>query len=121
MDLSGVVTDNTKESKVKLGDTGVQIAKNISKQITRVVDEESISLTLNGKKILPDKKSLNFSQPRKVCTKGQTLRDGFCRKCTLIQLTTINILSLKKGITSSTHIFLFKCRCFNQNSLALHC
>lgn len=80
MDLGDVVTDNTKESKVKLGDTGVQITKNISKQITRVVNDDSISLTLNGKKILPDKRSLNFSQPRKVCNKGQTFRDGFCRE-----------------------------------------
>lgn len=81
MDLGDIVTDNNKQSKVKLGDLGVEITRNISKQIMRTVDEESIPLTLNGKRILPDKKSLNFSQPRKVCAKGQTFRDGFCRKC----------------------------------------
>ena len=89
MDLGGIVTDNTKQSKVKLGDTGVQIAKDISKQIMQAADDESISLTLNGKKILPDKKSLNFSEPKKVCAKGQTFRDGFCRKCIFIQLTIV--------------------------------
>lgn len=114
MDLDDIVTDNTKQSKVKVGDSGVQITKNISKQIARAVDDESISLTLNGKKILPDKKSLNFSQPKKVCSKGQTFRDGFCRKCILMQLTTINKLSSsKRDITSIVHIFpLFKVQMF---------
>ena len=84
VDLGDIVTNNTKQSKVKLGDSGVQITKSISKQILRAVNDESIPLTLNGNKILPDKKSLNFSQPKKVCAKGQTFRDGFCCKCILM-------------------------------------
>lgn len=99
MDLGDIVTDNTKQSKVKLGDTGVQIAKNISKQIIRAVDDERIPLTLNGKKILPNKKSLNFSQPKKVCAKGQTFRDGFCRKCILfLNYTTFDAINNNKQI-----------------------
>ena len=49
MDLGDVVTDNTKESKVKLGDTGVQITKSISKQI----------LTLNAK-VLASHDTMHF-------------------------------------------------------------
>ena len=79
MYLGDVVTEDTKESKVNLGETGVEITKNISWQITEALDKpESIPLTLNGKKILLDKKSLNFSQPEKLCAEGQTFRKGFC-------------------------------------------
>ena len=82
----------------------------------RAVDDESIPLTLNGKKILPDKKSLNFSQPKKVCAKGQTFRDGFCCKC--IKLSAL----ITRHTRQASSIFSYlKYRCFNQNSLTLHC
>lgn len=80
--LGDVVTDDTKESKIKLGDTGVQITQNISSQIVEVLDKENIPITLHGKKFLPDKKSLNFSEPEKQCSEGQTFRNGFCLNCT---------------------------------------
>lgn len=92
--LGDVVTDDTKESKIKLGDTGVQITQNISSQIVEVLDKENIPITLHGKKFLPDKKSLNFSEPEKQCSEGQTFRNGFCRKLPMKSLYFSSLIRL---------------------------
>ena len=92
--LGDVVTDDTKESKIKLGDTGVQITQNISSQIVEVLDKGNFPITLHGKKFLPDKKSLNFSEPEKQCSEGQTFRNGFCRKLPMKSLYFSSLIRL---------------------------
>ena len=63
-----------------IGEEGVQIAKNISSQIKAAVDNGSLSLTINGTVFITNKKSVNISEPKPFCTKGQTFKDGYCCK-----------------------------------------
>ena len=72
--------NDTKEGQVMIGEEGVQIAKNISEQIKMAVDNGSLSLTINGTVFITNKKSLNISEPKKFCIKGQIFRYGYCCK-----------------------------------------
>ncbi len=80
VDLDGFEGNDTKESEIMIGEKGIQIAKNISSQIKIAVDNGSLSFTINGTKFIPDKKSLNITEPERRCTKGQTIKDGYCCK-----------------------------------------
>ncbi len=72
--------NDTKQDQIMIGEEGVQIAKNISRQIKFAVDNGSLSLTVNGTKFITNKNSFNISEPKPFCTRGQTFRDGYCCK-----------------------------------------
>lgn len=80
MDLDGIEANETKEGQIMIGAEGTKIAKSISSHIASAVDNGSLSLTINGTLFVTNKESLNFSEPKLFCTKGQTLRDGYCCK-----------------------------------------
>lgn len=66
--------------KIKTGLVGVKIAENISSEIRKAVEEGSLSFKINGTLLIPDKQSLNISEPERTCAEGQAYRDGFCGK-----------------------------------------
>ena len=72
--------NDTNENKVKAGLVGVNIAKKIGSEIRKAVGEGSLSFKVNGNVLLPDKKSLNISEPERTCATGQAYREGFCGK-----------------------------------------
>lgn len=79
--LDGFKADGTKESEIMVGKEGILIAKNISRQTEIAVFNGNLSFTSNGTLFIPDKQSLNISQPKPSCAKGQTLRDfTYCCK-----------------------------------------
>lgn len=80
VDLSGIERNATKESQIKIGEEGVQIAKNISRHMKIAVDNGSLSLNVNGTVFITNKESLHISKPKPYCSKGQTFRDGYCCK-----------------------------------------
>ena len=59
---------------------GVKIANNISSTIKKAVDEGSLNLNINGTVFAVDEKSLNISEPERLCETGQAYRDGYCGK-----------------------------------------
>ena len=72
--------DDDKQSKIKAGLAGVETAKNLSSEIRKAVETGVLNLTINGTVFVPDRQSLNFSDPEILCAKGQSLRDGVCGK-----------------------------------------
>ena len=72
--------NDTNENKIKAGLVGVNIAKKIGSEIRKAVGEGSLSFKVNGNVLLPDKKSLNISEPERTCATGQAYREGFCGK-----------------------------------------
>ncbi|XP_068689881.1 uncharacterized protein [Montipora foliosa] len=73
--------NDTKGSKVLAGLVGIKIAKNISSEIKKAVENGNFSLNINGTVLFPDAQSLNFSEPVRLCNKGQAYRDGICVSC----------------------------------------
>ena len=71
---------DTKVSKVIAGLVGIKIARNVSIEIRKAVENGSFSFNINGTVFLPDAKSLNISEPVRSCNKGQAYRDGICGK-----------------------------------------
>ena len=80
MNLDGIEANDTKEGQIMIGEQGTRIAKNISGQIKTAVENGNFSLNVNGIVYVTNRKSLNISEPKRFCTKGQTFRDGYCRK-----------------------------------------
>ena len=80
MDLDGIEANETKEGQIMIGTEGIKIAKNISSLIKSAVGNGSLILTINGTVFITNKESLNISEPKPFCNKGQTLRDGYCCK-----------------------------------------
>ena len=72
--------NETNKIKIKAGLVGVKIAENISSEIRKAVEEGSVSFKINGTLLIPDKQSLNISEPERTCAAGQAYRDGFCGK-----------------------------------------
>lgn len=72
--------NDTKDRKVSAGLVGVKIAKNISSEIKKAVENGNLNLHINGTVFLPDAQSLNISEPVSTCSKGQVYRDGICGK-----------------------------------------
>ena len=75
-----IVVNDTNENKIKAGLVGVNIAKKIGSEIRKAVVEGSLSFKVNGNVLVPDKKSLNISEPERTCATGQAYREGFCGK-----------------------------------------
>lgn len=84
MDLDGIEANETKEGQIKIGTGGIKFAKNISSHIKSAVENGSLILTINGTVFITNKESLNISEPKPFCTKGQTLRDGYCCKYRIV-------------------------------------
>ena len=59
---------------------GMKIAKTIRSKIKQAVKRSSFSFTINGTVFVPDKQSLNISEPKRSCATGQAYRDGVCGK-----------------------------------------
>lgn len=78
--LDGIEANDTKESQIMIGEEGIKIAKDISSQIKNAVDNGNLSLTINGTVFIADKQSLNISDPKRFCTRGQTLKGEYCCK-----------------------------------------
>ena len=55
--------NDTKDSKVSAGLVGMEIAKNISSNTKKAVEDGNFSLNINGTVFLPDVQSLNISDP----------------------------------------------------------
>ena len=80
MDLEGINANDTKEGQIFIGEEGTKIAKNISSRIEAAVENGNFSLNVSGTVFVTNKNSMNISEPKPFCTKGQTFRDGYCRK-----------------------------------------
>jgi len=93
VDLEGIAANDTKEGQVMIGEEGTKIAKNIGSRIEAAVENGNFSLNVNGTVFATDKNSINISEPKPFCVKGQTYRDGFCRKYRLISICTLNLFS----------------------------
>ena len=78
VELDGTKANDTKEGEILIGQEGTKIAQNIRRRITTAVDNGNLSLTINGTKFVADGNSINISEPRQFCTKGQTLKEGYC-------------------------------------------
>lgn len=64
-----------------IGEEGKKVAKKISSRIKAAVDNDSLSLTINGTDFITDGNSFNISEPKQFCIKGQILKEGYCREC----------------------------------------
>jgi len=82
VDLNGIDANDTKEGHIIIGEKGVKIAKKISSRIKAAVDNGNLSLTINGTEFVTDKYSFNILEPKQLCTKGQTFKEGYCLNCT---------------------------------------
>ena len=80
VDLDGVKGNDTKEGHIMIGRKGIDIAKKISIRIKAAVENSSLSLNINGTEFVTDKYSFNILEPKQFCTKGQTFKEGYCRK-----------------------------------------
>ena len=72
--------NDTKQDKIMAGLWGMKIAKTIRSKIKQAVKRSSFSFTINGTVFVPDKRSLNISEPERSCATGQAYRDGVCGK-----------------------------------------
>ena len=77
-----------------VGEEGMKIAKNMSSVLKSAVNNDSLVLSINGTDIKPDKQSLNISEPKCVCSRGQVYKDGYCCKSESLLLTIITDLSI---------------------------
>ena len=78
VELDGIEANDTKEGAILIGEEGTKIAKNIRRRITTAVHNGNLSLTIDGTKFVADRNSFNISEPKQFCTKGQTLKEGYC-------------------------------------------
>jgi len=95
--------NDTNENKIKAGLVGVSIAKKIGSEIRKAVGEGSLSFKVNGNVLVPDKKSLNISEPERTCATGQAYREGFCGKL-LIPMADPDLQIRGEGV-SKKHFF----------------
>lgn len=68
--------NGTKQSKVLAGLEGVGMARTIGNVIKKAV--ENGSLNVHGTVFVPDKKSVNISEPERLCDTGQVYQDELC-------------------------------------------
>ena len=78
VELDGIKANDTKEGEILIGEEGTKSAQNIRRRITTAVDNGNLSLTINGTKFVADGNSFSISEPKQFCTKGQTLKQGYC-------------------------------------------
>lgn len=70
--------NETKQSKVLAGLAGVGMARTIGNVIKKAVENGSLSLNVHGTVFVPDKKSVNISEPERLCDTGQVYQDELC-------------------------------------------
>lgn len=81
LDNSTGVNDTIK-SKVMAGLAGVGLAKTLGNEIKKAVENGSLSVNVRGTVFVPDKQSINISEPERLCDTGQVYRDGVCGEIT---------------------------------------
>ena len=94
MELQGIAANDTKEGQVMVGEEGTKIAKNIGSRIEAAVENGNFSLNVSGTVFATDRNSINISEPKPFCTKGQTYRDGYCRKYSLLSICMSNLFAV---------------------------
>lgn len=77
-----------------IGVEGTKIAKNISSRIEAAVERGNFSLNVNGTVFVADRESMNISEPIPHCKKGQTYRDGYCRKYRLVSICLFHLFAI---------------------------
>ena len=80
VDLGGIEANDTKEGQIMIGEEGTKVAKDISSRIEAAIEKGNFSLNVNGIVFITNRESMNISDPKPHCKKGQTHRDGYCRK-----------------------------------------
>ena len=78
--LDKIKAEDTKESEIRVGEEGIQIAKKIGDEMKRAAENGSLSLTINDTVIFPDEHSLEIMEPKSLCSTGQSLKGTYCRK-----------------------------------------
>ena len=84
LDNSTGVND-TMKSKVMAGLAGVGLAKTLGNEIKKAVENGSLSVNVRGTVFVPDKQSVNISEPERLCDTGQMYQDGVCGEITIVQ------------------------------------
>ena len=93
--------NDTKQAKILAGMAAVEVAENISSAIREAVDSGRFNLSVDGTLFVPDKQSLEISEPKLTCAKGQSYRDGYCGKLLQMQMKTffVCVASTTKVVT----------------------
>lgn len=94
MNLEGIEANDTKEGQIMIGVEGTRIAKNISSRIEAAVEKGNFSLNISGTVFVTNKESINISEPIPHCKKGQTYRDGYCRKYHLVSICLLHLFAI---------------------------
>jgi len=94
VDFEGIESNDTKEGQVMIGEEGMKIAKNISSRIEAAVENGNFSLNVSGTVFATNRKSMNISDPQLFCIKGQTFRDGYCRKYCLVSICILILFAV---------------------------
>ena len=80
VDLVGIEANGTREGQIMVGEQGRTVAKNISNRILAAVEKGNLSLNVSGTLFVANRQSINISEPKSFCTKGQAFREGYCCK-----------------------------------------
>jgi len=81
--LNDTSEDGTIQDNILAGLRGIEVAEDISSAVRKAVDNGSFSLSVDGTLFVPDEHSLNITQPKRTCAKGQAYNDGYCLGCYL--------------------------------------
>ena len=65
------------------GLAGVGLAKTLGNEIKKAVENGSLSVNVRGTVFVPDKQSVNISEPERLCDTGQVYQDGVCGEITM--------------------------------------
>ena len=94
MDLEGIEGNDTKQGQIMIGEEGTKVAKNISRRIEAAIEKGNFSLNVSGSVFVTNRKSMNISEPKRYCKKGQTYRDGYCRKYFLVSICLLHLFAI---------------------------
>ena len=73
------------------GLAGVGLAKTLGNEIKKAVENGSLSVNVRGTVFVPDKQSVNISEPERLCDTGQVYQDGVCGEITMGSIGTMAI------------------------------
>ena len=104
VDLDGIDVNDTKEDHIIVGEEGVRIAIKISSRIRAAAENGSLSLTINGTEFVTDKYSFNILEPKQFCRKGQTFKEGYCRKYAFFRICYL----FDRGFVLKNHIRIIR-------------